>query len=267
MATIVTKRLGYGGSSVIDGIQVLITGGSFDQTMSVSYLDPWEIPPTQVKRSRVKHADGVSSYSGSVSLDVTKNAMLLFGLGRLLDRNFNNAAGFDVGIHDGENQYRMTACKVSSISLSGSANGLIAASVAFMGTTGKGAEVVGNDYVLNYTIDPDDRPAAYWWSGNTDVRDWTFTFNQDTAPVYSNENTMEPRYIRVGLVSYSLAVTTYEELDHEAINIITTAFTLVGDTTSKGYTYGGPTDLGMYSHSFETAATAAAGSSGVIITS
>ena len=261
------KRLGYGGSAVIDGIQTLITGGSFDEAYSISYLEPWDIPPTQTKRGRVKHADGTAAYSGSISIDVTKNAMPLFGIGRLLDRNFNTPTGFIVGIHDGENEYIMSACKVSSISLSGSANGLISASLSVVGISGKGVGSVTNNYLLNYAVTPDDRPEAYWWSGNTDVRDWTFTFNQETQPVYSNEDTTEPRYIRVGLINYSLQVTTYDELDHDSIEIITTAFVLTGDTAAKGYTYNGPSDLGMYTHSFETAADATAGSGGVIIIS
>ena len=270
MPTNTAKRLGYGGSAEIDGIQTLITGGSFDQANSVSYLEPWDIPPVQTKRSKVKHADGTAAYTGSVSIDVTENAMPLFSIGRLLDRNFNTPVGFIMGIHDGENEYRMEKCKVSSISLSGSANGLIAATVSVVGITGKGSGVVENEYLLNYVDTPDaekNRPAAYWWSGNTDVKDWTLTFNQDVQPVYSNEDTVEPRYIRVGLVSYSLQVTTYSELDHDSVEIITTAFVLTGDTTTKGYTYNGPSDLGMYSHSFETAADATDGSDGVIITS
>jgi len=186
---------------------------------------------------------------------------LLFRVNRLLERRFQ----FNVGINDGTNEYAMEDCYISSISLSGAPGGLIAATLSFMAVEGKQSDAVTNDYILNYDTTPADAPAAYWWSGADDVRDWTFTYTQDVAPVYSNEDTTEPRYLRAGLLSYSLQVTTYSEIDHDAINIITEAFTLTGDTTGRNYTYNGPTDLGMYAHSFETAASAAAGSDDTII--
>ena len=72
--------------------------------------------------------------------------------------------------------------------------------------------------------------------------------------------------MKVGLVSYNLDVTTYTAPNVSIINIATRTFTLTGDTTGYGYVYGGQTDLGTYTHSFETAAVASAGSSGIIIT-
>ncbi len=262
------KILGYGGSAVIDGLQVLITGGTFDDARTISYLDMLDIPPSAsgagTSRSRVKHADGTRAYSGSVNFDASEKTVDLFSIApaRLLTRRYQ----FNVGINDGESSYAMTNCYITSISLSGSPAGLISASIGFVATTGKSGGAVSNNYILNYSTDPTDQPAAYWWSGNTDVRDWTFSFNQDAVPVYSNEDVVAPRYIRVGLIGYSLQMTTYSELDHDDVSIITKAFTLTGDTNSKTYSFNGPTDLGMYSHSFETAASAATGSDGTIIT-
>lgn len=261
MSTNTAKRLGYGGSGELDGVQVLITSGSFDEAMTVSYLEPWDIPPSEVSRSRVKHADGTVAYSGSIGIDVSKNAIALFTTSRLLKRHFK----FTVGIHDGENQFQMVDCKANTISIAGAPGGLINATVGVVAITRREVGAVKNEYLLDYTMTPDDQPAAYWWSGNVDVRDWTFTYNQDVQPVYSNEDRMTPRYLRTGLISYSLQVTTYDELDYNNIQIITNAFTLTGSTTAKGYTFNGPTDLGMYSHSFETAADAVTGSNGVII--
>jgi len=257
-----TKRLGYGGSAVIDGLQVLITGGSFDDARSVSYLDMLDIKPDVYTRSRVKHADGTVAYSGTISFDVTPLTIDLFALNRLFRRRYS----FGVGINDGENSYVMNTCYVTSISLSGAPAGLISASVGFVATSGKTSGGVSNTYMLNYDTVPNNQPAAYWWSGNTDVRDWSLTMTQDAAPVYGNQNITTPRYIRVGLMSYALQVTTYSDLEHDDVSIITRSFTLTGDTSSKSYSFNGPTDLGMYSHSFETAAAATAGSTGTIIT-
>jgi len=262
MATDTSKRLGYGGSAVIDGLQVLITGGSYDDGRSVSYLDYLDIRAVDGSRSRVKHADGIRSYSGSINFDVSEKTVDLFALNRLLKRRYQ----FDTGIHDGESSFTMTDCYVTNVSLTGAPGGLISASVGFVAVDEKTSAAVANNYILNYDSDPSDQPAAYWWSGNTDVRDWTFTFGQDAAPVYGNEDVETPRYIRVGLLTYSLQVTTYSELDHDSIEVITRSFTLTGDTTGKAYTFNGPTDLGMYSHTFETAADATAGSDDTIIT-
>jgi hypothetical protein len=91
--------------------------------------------------------------------------------------------------------------------------------------------------------------------------------NQAADPVYRNENGTAPRYIKVGLVDYSLAVTTFDAvIAHSTINIKTSAFTLTGVTTSSDYSFAGVTDLGTYRHTFETAANAATGSGGIIIT-
>ena len=85
--------------------------------------------------------------------------------------------------------------------------------------------------------------------------------------MYTNINTKAPRYIKVGMVDYSLAVTTFDAvIAHNTINIKTKSFTLTGVTTSSGYSFAGVTDLGNYQHTFETAASAASGSSGIIIT-
>lgn len=241
---------------------MLITGGNFDDARSISYLDYLDILPVSLSRSKVKHADGTRAYSGSVNFDVSEKTIDLFALTRLFERRYS----FIVGINDGEDSYTMSDCYISGISLSGAPAGLISASVSFVSSDGKTAAAVANNYILNYNTDPTNKPAAYWWSGNTDVRDWSLNFSQDAVPVYSNEDEVDPRYIKVGLISYSLQVVTYSELDHDDIEIITKSFTLTGDTNSKGYTFNGPTDLGMYSHSFETAADATVGSDDIIIT-
>ena len=90
--------------------------------------------------------------------------------------------------------------------------------------------------------------------------------NQMATPLYRNENSTSPRYIKVGLVDYTLSVTTFDAvIAHNVINIKTRTFTLTGVTTSSGYNFAGVTDLGTYLHTFETAASAAAGSGGTII--
>jgi len=255
---ITTKKLGYGGSGEVDGQQVLITSGSFDKAVTVSYINALSIPPAVQSRSRIKHADGIEAYSGSLSFDVTQAALSIFTTSKVLGRYYS----FAVGIYDGEDKYRMSNCRVTSLTLSGSAGGLISCSLSFVAAS----EHSGGS-VLSAFIRDTNPPLGYWWSGATDVRDWTFTMNQDAQPVYSNENVTEPKYIKVGLVDYSLQVTTYEQVhQYAAITVATKAFSITGNTVAEGYTFNGPTDLGMYSHSFESAASAGAGSGDTVIT-
>lgn len=260
-----TKRLGYGGSAVIGGTQVIVTSGTFDRADAPAMLEMIDLPSindsgTQ-RRSRVFHAPGTSVFTGSLGFSVNKKVMEnIIKIDKLLDRNWE----FDVGIHDGESSYTMSDCLAQTVTLSGSPAGLIDCSVSFMAIAEKVSGTVTNDYILNYDDDPDNQPAAYWWSGGTDIRDWTFSYTQDVAPMYANRVEQEPKYLRAGLVVYSLSVTTYSELVYDTIKIATKTFVLTGKTTAKGYTFNGPTDLGMYSHTFETAASGS--SDAVVIT-
>jgi hypothetical protein len=73
--------------------------------------------------------------------------------------------------------------------------------------------------------------------------------------MYGNTNSMNPNYLRAGLISYSLQTTVYdEELEHSRISVATREFTLTGITTAKGYNYGGQNDFGTHTHTFESAA-------------
>jgi len=254
--TDITKRLGYGGSAEIDGFQVLITSGSLDENRTVSYLEPLDIPPSPGnRRSRIEHADGTISYTGAISFDVTAPFLNVLTVNTLLQRFYT----FDIGIDDGNDSFKLQDCKLTSLSLAGDPAGLITASIGVMAPAQMISIAIDNDYIL------EDDPLGYWWSGNAAVRNWSFSMSQDVTPVYVNENALTPKYLKVGLVNYSLEVTTYTAPNVDVINIATATFTLTGNTTAYGYVYGGQTDLGMYTHSFETAAAASAGSSGIII--
>ena len=264
MATDITKTLGYGGSAEVDGVQLLISTGGFDDAVSPSYINAYDIDPSESPRSRMLHADGTVSYSGSVGFDVTQAALAILSTTRLLKRYYK----FNVGINDGDDAYLMQDCYVTSLSMQGAPGGLITAqlSVAAAGKQAIGAVV--NNYILR---DASHQPYGYWYSGNTDVRDWTLSMAQDVQPVYSNEasgsDPQEPRYMKIGLVTYSLQVTTYDAVQpHDTIGVATSSFTLQGETNAEGYTFNGITDLGMYSHTFESSSDATVGSQDPVIT-
>ena len=273
------KHLGYAGSAIIGNssgdanpTQVLVTGGSASSVVSPSYLQPINIYPTatagrpEISRSKVLHGDGVYNITGSVNFDVTSDAMALFVTTKLFQRAWRPTAGtgFTLGIFDGERGSRLDNCYVTSLSLSGSPGGLISCSLAVMSG---GVPTSDDSLVHSYVLT--DTPYGYWWSGNTDVRDWTLNFTQDVAPVYYNAATapMPPRYLRIGMITATLDVSTYDVLHtYDAVTIVTKSFTLKGVTTLRGHTYGGQTDLGTHQHTFETASDATIGSDDPVLT-
>jgi hypothetical protein len=198
---------------------------------------------------RVKHADGTIGYTGSLAFDLYDDTLDLFvTTGGLLERYFK----FDIGINDGEQNWKMKDCKLTSLTISGSVDGLLNAQLSFVSLAKEVDESVANVFIRDSAI-----PFGYWYSGTglgtDDIKDWSLTMNQDATLIYKNEDTIEPAYIKVGLVSYALVVTSYKELTAPSTVLIATkSFTLTGETAGNGYAYGGLTNLGTYSYTFET---------------
>jgi len=257
MAVDATKILGYGGSGEVDGKQILITSGGFTQETNPSFLDPLSMPVTAVSRSRILHADGTEAYGGSISFDVSDNFLDVLTTAKLLSRGYK----FNVGVNDGTDAYEMTDCYLASLSLSGAPGGLITGSISFVSAApAESSLTVLDDFIRDTEI-----LIGYWYSDNTGVRDWSFTMNQATTPVYGNVDAVTPNYIKFGMIDFSLDVTTYEAIvETSVINIATRTFTLTGVPTSEEYSFAGVTDLGNYKSAFVTAASSA-GSDGIII--
>lgn len=268
MPTTWAKRLGYGGSAVIAGKQVLITGGSMEQANNPTFLEMMDIEPTTNSRSRVLHADGTSVYTGTLSFDVSKDFMSVLTAATLLGRRYQ----FTVGIHDGENQWVMADCYMTSLALAGAPSGFITASVSFMSKNVRVPGAVTNTYLLDDYYGTGgtntNQPGGYWWSGNTDVKEWSFTINQNVEPMYRNQDVVTPRYLKVGLIDFSLDVTLYQEWNLTAIGIMTKTFTLIASAVSggKSFTFNGVSDLGTYGYNFTSAADITVGSGDSIIT-
>jgi hypothetical protein len=248
----IKKRLGYGGSASVAGRQVLITSGSFSEATSISYLNMISTPPSVTMAGRVKHADGTRGYTGSLSFDLYDDTLDLFvTTNGLLERYFK----FDVGINDGVQDWMMKDCKLTSLSVSGAVDGLLNAQISFISLAREVYESVANVFIRDTAT-----PIGYWYSGTDsgsgqpdDIKDWTLTMNQEATLIYKNDDTVEPAYIKVGLVNYALSVTSYKALNApDTVRIETKSFTLTGETTGRGFAYGGLTDLGTYSYTFET---------------
>jgi len=268
MAT--AKLLGYGGSGEVDGIQTLITSGSFSESQSIAYLNMISVQPASASRSKVKYAEGTRLTNGNMAFDLTVNTMQLLTTSKLFQRGYT----FNVGIHDGEERNKLSNCYLATLNLTGSTGGLLSASIDFVS-----GEQWSPTSVLNQFI-RDQEPFGYWYSGDSSIAisDWSFSLTQELSPVYTNNYYraqadssyyVRPSYFHVGLWSMTFDVTTFENPPAETFNHISVAtktFTLTGDRSSAGYNFGGQGAMGTYTHSFESSAAFAAGAGGTIIT-
>ena len=261
-----TKRLGYGGSATIDGIQVIVNSGGISESITRPFSNMLDIPPpTNVPdyhptRSKVLHSEGTKVSTVSVAFDVTSTSIALLAAAKLLQRGYI----FDVGIYDGEVGKTLSNCRMTSLSVSGAPAGLISCSLQAT-APGEASPTIDSTSVgsVTHNFIRDEEPYGYWFSGAVDIRDWSFSVSQDVQPLYTNYDSMWPKYLRVGLWGMTLDAVTYDRLrEHDTVRIATRLMALTGTTRERGYSFTGVTDLGNYSHSFETGATMTYGGGG-----
>jgi len=259
------KKLGFAGAGLVDNVQVFMTSGSATVERNIPYITPLSLPkPTGitggVSRTKVRYADGTYIVNGSMSFDLTAASLSLMSKERLLKRGYN----FPVSIFDGEKGRKIHNCYVTTVSLNGGVGGLVSASVSFI--SGQDITDLSGAGQFNRT----DEPLGYWVSGNVNVRDWSFNFTQAADPVYLNDDGTGdwwPRYIKIGMIDYTLDLTTYEQFfDQDSVFIYSAAFRLTGNVRTKTYNFNGTTDFGMFSHTFESSGQPGDGSDAVIIT-
>jgi len=259
------KVLGYGGAGYINSVQVLITSGAVNTANNISYLNAVDILPTQVSRSRMKHADGTRLTTINLNFDLTD-----VSLAEVMSLYVRREV-FDIEINDGNNSGTLGNCFANNITLSGAAGGLISGSIQATSVE----EAVYSSILASrnsFVREPPEvgirsqEPLAYYFSGNIDVRSWTLTMNQEVSPVYLNENGVNPGYLKVARWDFQLDVVTYTDQSHNNIEVRTNSWTLQGDTTASAYTFNGTTDFGMFSHTFASAADITTGAGDSIIT-
>lgn len=264
----IAKRLGYGGSAEVDGVQVLVTGGSFNAEYNISWLQMIKTSPSISPANRVLHADGVNLYTGSLNFDVTVDSMALFAAGKLFSRWYT----FNVGLHDGNDSYVMNDCKLTSLTLNGAAGGLVNASLSVVAPTAYQAGTVANAFIRDPS-DTSGEVVGYWWSGAKSplkAKSWTLSMTQEATPVYGNFDSKEPLYMKVGITEYMLEVETFNTLlagDSDVVYICTNTFTLKGSAHEKSFQFNGVSELGTYRYAFSTGVvTAGDGSDSLVIT-
>lgn len=177
------RTLGYAGAAVVDGVQVPVTSASFSKAYNRSYMEMMDIPPDTSSRSKVLIADGTSLTTASVAFDVTDSPMALFADDRLFQRRYS----FSLGIHDGVTGQVLDDCYLTSMTLEGSAGGLISCSIQATSSGNAVAGTVANNFIRDQTY------YGYWYSGGVDVRDWSLSMSQTVTPVYTNRVKSEPK--------------------------------------------------------------------------
>ncbi|MCK9154618.1 MAG: hypothetical protein M0P12_00740 [Paludibacteraceae bacterium] len=259
--TITSIRLGYGGRGFINGTEVLMTSGSLENSVSPAYTSGYLAPMDETNRSRVLHADGTVTHSGSMGFDLTLNGLSV--IENLMSRNQR----FSVEMYDGKYGFEIggtgeDGCVLDTITVNGTPNGFIAASLNF--SCRNPASKKFSSLSTNNRDSHISDIIPYWWSGNSYVRDWNLTYSQTVTPKFSNLNRYQlitegilassPVYLFVGEVSINLDFNTFCPLVTDTVYIATDSFKIVGRTTATGYSIGGLNELPSYRYSIQSSA-------------
>lgn len=208
-------ELGYRGVSTINGTNVLANSGSMENTVSTSYLSGYDMAGTDLK-SRIYHAAGTVVHTGSLSFDLTGNAVSTI---KNILRN-PRATRFTVNMFGNDSGWSMSDCVANSISLSGAPNGLVSGSLSFM----------SDSPPVNYSASESDLRdtfsaglVPYWHTGASLVRDWSLNFSMNVAPKFCNGDTAKsyglygikahsPKYLFLGECQYDLSFSAFKKL-------------------------------------------------------
>jgi hypothetical protein len=262
---------GFAGVALVNGTQVLLTSGNATLDNTQTFVTLMDIVPDSTQRTKVLYAPGTTMISGSLAWDVKADAMnLISNSGGLLQRGFHFTVAMWTGNAGTPYVGKLISnAYASSLSLQGAAGGLISANLSFVsGSVVSGGSNIWNDwsgggsYISTRSENSASIPYGYWYSGNANipVKDWTLSYSQEVSPVFLNQNTTAPKYMKCGTVEVTLDLNTMEqisfantsELSH--VVIATKNFQIQGVTKTEGFTFNGPTDAGAYSYSFTSAA-------------
>ena len=178
----IVRLTGFSGHVIVDGVQLLSGSASVSDDGNPTFLNFIDIARSNTPRSKVLYSPGTRIISGSVSFDVTANALTILQTNKLFQRRYS----FDVKIYDGNQGKEVDDCFVTSLSLSGSVGGLITASLGFISATdmidynGSSGTFINPENISGGTV-----PYGYWYSGSTDlqVKDWSLSYNQTGVTV------------------------------------------------------------------------------------
>ncbi len=172
-------------------------------------------------QSQIRLGYGIYSYNGEISFEFTKG-MLRFlsnnvnnGGRSMLGESFDRNAIFDVQFFDGKRTCSIYNCVWNSISINAQPNSLVTGSISFQSNNGYHSNLfLYNDNVLpNYRFDDSDLNIPYWETGADEFETFSISFDRNVSPVYLNNDLKCPSYLRAGMITSSMNVTT---IDHHS---------------------------------------------------
>lgn len=208
-------ELGYRGRAILNGSAFLVTSGSMENPVSASYLSGYDMAGTETK-SRIYHAAGVVSHTGSLSFDLTTESCQAIK-GILLNPR---GTTFTVQMFGNDAGWQMNNCVAQSVALNGSPNGLVTGSISFI------SDVPPSISSLNETNARDSFSSTlvpYWHTGAYLVRDWSLNFGMNVLPKYCNGDEAKsyalfgikahsPKYLFLGECQYDLNFSCFQKL-------------------------------------------------------
>lgn len=241
-------ELGYGGNATIDGHYVLVTSGGLSKALNMPFVTPYDTPVGEENRTKVKMGDGVYSYSGNLSFDMSLDAVENLISNSFLVRNNE----FDVLIGDGHKGYSISKCKFDSVSFSASVGALFTGTVSFQSTDDFTKNMGGPAKKYMFDDELSNQLVKYWHTGAVGVESFTVSISQSITPVYLNVDDQDPQYLRAGLWDLTFEISAWDDwyehqtlkLGKRRINILT------GESTAWNYNYGGQNETGSHSHTY-----------------
>ena len=156
-------------------------------------------------------------------------------------------------LSDGYNGVSGSNAYVTSATIQASSGGIVSGNVSFVLKDDFNYGNVSNAYHGS------EIPLGYWTTGGGKIADWSLSMSQDASPMYANKDEVKPHYIKIGLVTYELSVTSYEQVQKSpnseetgSIKIGTSDVTLEGNISETRYEFGGTSGLGTFRYRFSS---------------
>jgi len=205
----IRQRTGYLKLASINGVNVLITDGTFTQQNTFQYTH-FGITPVIGFKQKTVHARGVTEVSFSLTGDLTQESASVFL--QLLD-SANRGTNFPVVIQQELPGIFLNSCLTEDITLTGAQNGIVTWSLS-----GKCLQLptpAGKLTQIDF-----QHPIPAWASGAELVSTWSLSHKVALKATWRNNQRALPTYYRPGESEYSLSFTTLTELrEHDRISI------------------------------------------------
>ena len=239
--------LGYGGFVKINDIFVPYTNANIQRSNQVSFSNTYHVPFSNEPRSKIRMNEGLFTFSGSVSFELTEHI-----LQEVLTKDFlSRTSMFDIVFHDGEKMIEMKKNMWNSISFSVQVNSIPTCSISFVSLNSYKEEIETTNGWSSFDLGYKDYPLQYWKSGSDDddslIQSFTVSFSRNVTSVFLNNKLKTPSYLRAGIIDCSLEVQCYDEwFDKASVNIGSKKITMLNEySEEQSWSFAGNNQTGM----------------------